>query len=267
LPFAFEAAIQVAMKTVAIIQARMTSTRLPGKILMDLAGRPMLAQQLSRLRACRKIDKLVIATTVNATDDPVAELAQREGIGCFRGSEANVLSRYLGAARESGAEIVVRLTADCPLIDDGVVDLVVGELTEHPDTCDYAANVLERTYPRGLDVEAFTFRALQECGRLARTAASREHVTLVMRQEHPELFRSRSVADSEDNSDLRWTVDTPADLELVRAIYRELDLSRVTRGYREIVAFVRAHPELTTLNRDVETWDPSKSSRKRPSQT
>ncbi|MCX6833832.1 MAG: glycosyltransferase family protein [candidate division Zixibacteria bacterium] len=244
------------MKKVAIIQARTTSTRLPGKILMDLAGRPMLAQQLGRLRQCRMLDELVIATTTNATDDPVANLARLERIGCFRGSEEDVLSRYVGAAREASADVVIRLTADCPLIDAEVVDLVVSELVLHTESCDYAGNVLERTYPRGLDVEAFSLWALEECDRYAKSASLREHVTLVIRQEKPELFRRRSVVDTEDNSDLRWTVDTQTDLDLVRAIYKGLDLPRTRRTYRDIVSFVRSHPELMAMNNGIETWDP-----------
>jgi len=246
------------MKKVAIIQARMTSTRLPGKILMDLAGRPMLAQQLGRLRQCRMLDELVIATTNNATDDPVVELARQEGIGCFRGSEEDVLSRYVGAAREAAADIVIRLTADCPLIDADVVDLVVSELVLHTESCDYAGNVLERTYPRGLDVEAFSLWALEECDQHAKSPSSREHVTLVIRQEKPELFRRRSVVDLEDNSDLRWTVDTQTDLDLVRAIYEGLDFPRAERAYREVVSFVRSHPELIAMNDGIETWDPAR---------
>jgi spore coat polysaccharide biosynthesis protein SpsF len=246
------------MKKVAIIQARMTSTRLPGKILMDLAGRPMLAQQLSRLRQCRTLDELVIATTTNTTDDPVVNLARQEGVRCFRGSEEDVLSRYVGAAREASADVVIRLTADCPLIDAEIVDLVVGELVSHAEDCDYAGNVLDRTYPRGLDVEAFSLWALEECDRHAKSAASREHVTLVIRQEKPELFRRRSVVDAEDNSDLRWTVDTQTDLDLVRAIYKALDLPRARRTYREVVSFVRSHPELLTMNEGIETWDPAR---------
>lgn len=246
------------MKKVAIIQARMTSTRFPGKILMDLAGQPMLAQQLGRLRPCQMLDELVIATTANATDDPVVKLARHEGIRYYRGSEEDVLSRYVGAAREASAEIVIRLTADCPLIDAEVVDLVVSELVSHTESCDYAGNVLQRTYPRGLDVEAFSLRALEECDRQAKSPSSREHVTLVIRQEKPELFRCRSVVDSEDNSDLRWTVDTQTDLDLVRAIYKGLDLPRTRRTYRDTVSFVRSHPELMAMNNGIETWDPAR---------
>jgi spore coat polysaccharide biosynthesis protein SpsF len=245
------------MKRVVIIQARMTSTRLPGKVLMELCGRPMLAQQIRRLRACRCVDEIMIATTVNETDDPVAELARREGVGCFRGSEHDVLARYVGAARSASADVVVRVTADCPLIDPLVTDTVINELTGHRSACDYASNVVERTYPRGLDVEAFFFDTLLRMDRLAESKSAREHVTIVPRSEHPELFLSRSVADVEDNSDLRWTVDTAADWQLVHALYEALSLGTEIVPYREMLLYVREHPEIAGLNAGVETWTPA----------
>src|SRR5438045_4192115 len=125
------------MKRVIIVQARMTSTRLPGKILMDIAGKPMLAQQIRRLKHCRCVDDIVIATTTNATDDPVVALAETEGVGWFRGSESDVLSRYMGAAREANANIIVRVTSDCPLIDPELTDQVITALEAYSTECDY----------------------------------------------------------------------------------------------------------------------------------
>lgn len=244
------------MKRVAIIQARMTSNRLPGKVLMDLGGRPMLAQQLRRLRGCEAIDEIVIATTVNATDDPVVALARREGVGWFRGSEQDVLARVAGAARQAEADVIIRVTGDCPLIDPGVTGAVIAELTGHVAECDYASNVLERSYPRGLDVEALYRDTLERIDRLARSPADREHVTLLPRSTRPELFLCRSVRDSDDNADLRWTVDTEADVELARRLYEGLALGERVAPYREVIAYVRAHPELVRLNAGVETWSP-----------
>lgn len=238
------------MKRVIIVQARMTSTRLPGKVLMDLAGRPMLAQQLARLRLCRRADEVMIATTVNATDDPVAALARAEGLRCHRGSEADVLSRYAGAAAMSEAGIVVRITADCPLIDAEETDRVIAELEDHPGT-DYASNVIERTFPRGLDAEAMTRRALDLMDRDAVSPAAREHVTQYLLAERPDRFSIRSVKDAEDNSDLRWTVDTAEDLAMARALYAALGLGERPLGYRAILAHVRAHPELAAINAGV----------------
>lgn len=243
--------------SVVIVQARMTSSRLPGKVLMDLAGRPMLAQQLSRLKQCSTVDAIVVATTTNSTDDGVVELAKQEGVAFFRGSEEDVLSRFVGAARQSHAEIVVRVTADCPLIDPSVTDKVILELINHADECDYATNVLERTYPRGLDVEALFLDTLLRIDRLARTPAEREHVTLVPRSERKKLFLCKSITDSQNNSDLRWTVDAELDLQLIRALYEALDLGTHILPYQQMLSYVRAHPHLATLNTGVETWTPA----------
>jgi len=244
------------MKRVIIMQARMTSTRLPGKVLKDLMGRPMLACQIERLRPCQCVDELMIATTTNTTDDPVIELCEAENIPWFRGSENDVLSRYVGAARQAGADVIIRITSDCPLIDSEVVDKVIRELTDNAPDCDYASNVIERSYPRGLDTEAFLRETLERCDRLAVSDQSREHVTSVIREVNPDEFICRSVTDSQDNSDLRWTVDTEADLKLVRRIYEELNLPEKQLSYPEIVAYVRSHPELAKINEGIETWDP-----------
>jgi len=244
------------MKRVIIIQSRMTSTRLPGKILMDVAGKPMLAQQLRRLKQCRAVDQIVVATTDNSADDPVVELARKEGVGWFRGSEHDVLGRYVGAAREAKADIVIRSTGDCPLIDARVTDAVIHELEIHAATADYVCNFKPRTFPRGLDVEAFFSDVLWRVDRLAQTRSAREHVTLFIHAEHPELFWQRNIADNQDNSDLRWTVDEEVDLQLVRLIYDALDLGSRAAPYEEILAYVRRRPELAGLNAGVTTWKP-----------
>src|SRR5262249_13108735 len=153
-------------KTVAIVQARTGSTRLPGKVLAQVGTRPMLAQQLRRLRDAVTLDEIVVATTTESRDDPVAEIAEAEDVRCFRGSESDVLGRYVGAARASGAEIVVRLTADCPLIDPGVVDRVTGLLVNGAGEYDYASNVVRRTFPQGLDAEALFVDTLERVDRL-----------------------------------------------------------------------------------------------------
>lgn len=245
------------MKRTVIIQARMNSTRLPGKVLLDLAGSPMLAWQIRLLKQCREVDEIVVATTKSFADEPLVQLANREEVRWFRGSDEDVLSRFVGAAREAAADVVVRVTADCPLLSPEVTDQVIRELTDHPATCDYASNVLERTYPRGLDVEAFFFDTLLRCDRLGVSALSREHVTVFPRAERPDLFMLRSVEDTEDHSDLRWTVDTERDLELVRRIYQELDLAGRLVSYAEIRAYVRANPVLANYNQGIETWTPT----------
>lgn len=236
----------------------MTSTRLPGKVLAEVVGKPMLAQQLQRLKQCRAVDEIVIATTTNLTDQPIVQLARQEGVGWFCGSDRDVLARFVGAARQAQADVVVRVTADCPLIDPLITDRVINDLTEHAAECDYASNVLERTYPRGLDIEAFFWDTLLRIDRLAQSQAAREHVTIVPRSEQPQLFLCRSVVDSQNNSDLRWTVDTEADLQLIRLLYEALDLGQHLAPYHEILAYVRTHANLSQINAHVETWDPSR---------
>ena len=235
----------------------MGSTRLPGKVLRDLVGRPMLARQIERLMACRSIDEIVIATSMDPADDPIVALATDLGIRATRGSSDDVLSRFLSAARDTRADVVVRVTADCPLIDPSTTDQVVDELTNHADTCDYASNVITRTFPRGLDAEAFFVDTLQRLDRLARTAEEREHVTVHLRSGRPGLFLLRSVEDATDNSDLRWTVDEEADFTLVERLYLELDLGRAIAPYPEVLQYVRQHPELMDLNQEIATWTPS----------
>jgi spore coat polysaccharide biosynthesis protein SpsF len=243
------------MKRVIIVQARMGATRLPGKVLKDVAGRPMLAQQIKRLRQFRAADELMIATTDLPADDAIVELARKLDVDCFRGSEADVLGRYVGAARQAQAEVIVRVTADCPLIDPEVGDRVIRELTEHADECDYASNVLRRTYPQGLDVEAMFWDTLLRLDRLSRSPADREHVTVLPRV-RPDLFLTRSVEDDQNHAGLRWTVDTEIDLQLIRTLYEVLDLGESTWSYRQILAYVQDHPELASVNADIKTWDP-----------
>jgi len=239
----------------------MTSTRLPGKVLKDVAGRPMLAQQIRRLKQCACLDDIVIASTENAADDPIVQAAAAESVGCFRGSEQDVLSRVVGAAEMARADVVVRLTADCPLIDAGVVDKVVRVLMDSASECDYASNIFERTYPRGLDAEAMFVDTLKRMDRLATSKPAREHVTVYIRSERRDLFLVRSVKDIQDNSDLRWTVDTQADLDIIREIYTQLELSNRALPYTEILAYVRAHPELISIDEEGRTWDPTKQAR------
>lgn len=232
------------MRRVVVLQARTTSTRLPGKVLMDLAGKPMIIQQLGRLKRCREVDDIVMATSTNATDDPLVAVAEAQGVRWFRGSEVDVLGRFLGAAREAQADMVIRSTADCPLIEPSVVDQVIRRLMDGVGELDYASNVVRRTYPRGLDIEAIFRDTLERVGRLGRSPDSREHVTYFVLRERPDLFLVGNVADIEDNSDLSWTVDTTRDLERVRALYSALSLGEADVAYPEIVHYARTHSEL-----------------------
>jgi spore coat polysaccharide biosynthesis protein SpsF len=234
-------------RAVAIIQARMGSSRLPGKVLADVGGATMLAQVVRRLREATRVDEIVVATSLVLDDDAVADEAARLGAGVHRGSENDVLGRYLGAAREFRAEAILRITADCPLLDPGVVDLVIEALT---DEVDYASNTHDRSFPRGLDSEALHRDTLERIARLGTSRAAREHVTAFV-MEQPALFRIVQVAAEVDDSDLRWTVDTADDLAMVRGLYEALGLDRAVRPYREVVAAVRERPELAAGNAHV----------------
>jgi spore coat polysaccharide biosynthesis protein SpsF len=230
------------------MQARTGSSRLPGKVLLEVAGEPMLAHEIRRLQRIEELDDVVVATTVDPADDPVTAVADAEGVRWFRGSEHDVLDRYYRAAEAASADVVLRVTADCPLLDPEVAGLVLSALAAQDRALDYASNVVERTYPAGLDAETLTAEALERAFRLGRSPEAREHVTWFLLRERPDLFRIGSVTDDADNSDLRWTVDSARDLELVRRLYDELGLARTPRSYREVIAYVREHPELETLN-------------------
>ena len=235
------------MRVVAIVQARMGSSRLPGKVLADLAGASMLARVVQRLRLARRVGHIVVATTSAIGDVAVLQEAERLDVSTHGGSEHDVLARYLGAARAARADAIVRVTADCPLLDPWVVDRVIEALGRDVD---YASNTHERTYPRGLDVEAMHRDTLERMARLATSRPSREHVTSFI-MEQPALFRVRQVRGAQDDSDLRWTVDTPEDLETARAIYATCSLERQVVPYERVVAAVRAKPELAASNTHV----------------
>lgn len=235
------------MRVVAIVQARMGSTRLPGKVLAPIAGASMLARVIGRLRQAEHVHHVMVATSTAADDRAVVAEAERLEAGVHCGSQTDVLDRYLGAARAAHADVVVRVTADCPLLDAGVVDRVIAALGRDVD---YASNTHARTYPRGLDVEALHRDTLERIARLGTSPAAREHVTAFV-MEQPALFQVRQVIAGRDDSDLRWTVDTPDDIAMVRALYDELDLARTPLPYASVVAAVRARPELAQRNAHV----------------
>jgi spore coat polysaccharide biosynthesis protein SpsF len=241
------------VRRVAIIQARMTSVRLPGKVLMDIAGRPMLEHVIARTRRCEELDEVVVATSVNVDDDPVVGLCRKLDVSYHRGSELDVLSRYIGAAESSNADLVVRITADCPLIDPAVADSVIRVASRSAGDCDYASNTVERTFPRGLDTEALFADVLKRTGRLATSEPAREHVTWFIYKERPDLFIRQDVLDAVDNSDLRWTVDTEEDLAMVRALYSAADTDML--AYGQLIEIVRRDPRLLTINSHIRQKD------------
>jgi spore coat polysaccharide biosynthesis protein SpsF len=229
----------------------MTSSRLPGKVLMPLLGRPMLGQQLDRLRRCRSLDAIMIATTDRPTDDPVVAFCEREGVPSHRGSEHDVLSRFAGAAQQASADVVLRATADCPLIDPGVVDACVERFLDPSSSFDYVSNCIVRTFPRGMDTEVFTRAALDAANREATDPSDREHVTPFLYR-HPERFQLGSYTRDTDESRYRLTVDTQADFDLIDAIFRELLGHGRPMELLDILALLRARPDLVALNAHVE---------------
>lgn len=234
------------MRVLAILQARMSSRRLPGKVLRPILGRPMLALQLERLRRCRRIDRLIVATSTGASDEPIAALCEREGTGCFRGSLEDVLDRYYQAARPHRPAQVVRLTADCPLADPGIIDRVIGFHLE--GGYDFTSNSRMRTFPVGLDVSVFRRTLLEQAWRDAKLPAEREHVTLYMKS-HPERYRLGDFRDAQDRSALRWTVDEPADLQFVTAVYERLYPANPRFDAQDVHRLLAREPGLAEINR------------------
>jgi spore coat polysaccharide biosynthesis protein SpsF len=239
------------MRVVAIIQARMGSTRLPGKVLMDIAGETMLARVVNRVRRATRIDETAVATTVSGKDEPIVSECRRLGVACFRGSEEDVLDRYYQTALTHKAEAVVRITSDCPLIDPEVIDTVIEAFLTHKP--DYASNCLERSYPRGLDTEVMSVEALTHAWRESKKPYQRVHVTSYI-YENPELFRTISIKADADYRHQRWTVDTPEDLTFVRTIYARLG-SKDTFSWRDVVKTLDLEPQLGGVNRHIRQKD------------
>jgi spore coat polysaccharide biosynthesis protein SpsF len=235
------------MNTLAIIQARMGSTRLPGKVLLDLGGATVLARVVRRLERSQQITKVVVATTTAPGDEAIVLECERLHVLSFRGSECDVLDRYYQTTRLYPAEAVVRITSDCPLIDPALVDETIRVFRD--ERADYASDVLPRTYPRGLDSEVFTSAALDRAWRDAHEPYEREHVTAYL-YEHPEIFRLASARGDVDYSHYRWTLDTPEDLSLLRAIYSRFD-NRDDFRWQDVIALMEREPELAELNSQV----------------
>ena len=238
------------MNIVAIIQARMNSTRLPGKVLKKILGKPMLQLGLERVLQAKTIDKIVIATSTKKADYSIIRLARQLSVPSFRGSETDVLSRYYQAAQKYHAGVIVRLTSDCPLIDPSIIDQLVS--TFNKGKFDYVSNVHQRSFPRGMDVEVFSFKALSMTWKKARSAYNREHVTPYM-YSHPRQFKIKSVIAPPQlkHPHLRLTVDEPADLTLIRKIYQALYPQNPKFNLQDVINFLIAHPKVVTINQPV----------------
>ncbi len=225
----------------------MGSTRLPGKVLLDLSGVTVLARVVERLRRARLIGELVVATTTSPSDDVIVHACECLGVQTFRGDEEDVLDRYYRAALDFNAEGVVRVTSDCPLIDPEITDMVIQVFLERRP--DYASNTVQKTYPRGLDTEVVAFAALERAWRQAEQPYQRSHVTAYI-YENPTQFKIVPVAGQTDYSWQRWTLDTPEDLKFIRTVYGLLE-NNGGFGWHDVLALMERHPELLEINSHV----------------
>lgn len=241
---------------VCIVQARMGSTRLPGKVLKKICGKTVLEHDIDRLKKIKNIDKIVIATTTLERDNFIVEEAKRLNIYYFRGSEEDVLSRYYYAAKENNANIIVRVTSDCPLIDSEVTEKIIQYYLDNDTKYDYVSNTIYRTYPRGLDTEVFSFKALEKAFNEAENLRDIEHVTPYI-WDNSSIFKLAQYKNEIDYSDLRWTLDTEEDFQLISSIYDKLyskkgnqfDMSDILNLYKE-------YPELIKINEDINQKEP-----------
>ena len=235
------------MTTLAVLQARMTSSRLPGKVMTPLLGEPMVARQIERIRRSQRLDGLVLATSTDASDDRLAELADALSIPVVRGPLDDVLARYVLAIEQYEPDAVVRLTADCPLTSPSVIDAVIDQFAS--SDVDYCSNTLTPTFPDGLDAEVVRAEVLLDVAGISDDAAEREHVTLGVYR-RPERYRVSNHAGARDLSSLRWTVDTPDDLAFVTSVYEALYQANPAFDLPDVLALLEREPGLSRTTAD-----------------
>jgi spore coat polysaccharide biosynthesis protein SpsF len=235
-------------KVIAIVQARMGSTRLPGKVMCDLIGKPMIVHEIERVLRSECIGSVVIATTQLPADDVIVQLCKDRAWNYYRGDEQDVLDRYYHAAKKFGADVIVRLTADCPLIEPSVIDLVIKQFCLNYPHIDYASNVFpQRTFPLGLDTEIMTMEALEKSWKYETNSALREHVTQHI-VKNPENFHISGITNKQDFSGLRWTVDTKEDFLFVREVYSFFGHNQFS--WTDVLDLIKAKPELSLINKN-----------------
>jgi spore coat polysaccharide biosynthesis protein SpsF len=235
------------LKVAAIIQARMNSTRLPGKILYKVLDTTLLAFQIERVRCATLIDEIIIATTTNPVDEPIVDLCRKLGVAYYRGSELDVLTRYYETATVFKADVIVRLTSDCPVIDPFTVDRVISHYLFQSANLDYVSNILKRSYPRGMDTEVFSIKALRIAQHQATQMHDREHVTPYIFT-NPERFRLGSIEYLSNESHHRWTVDTIEDFQLISMIIETLYPSKPNFTLEDMLVLLKEHPEWSKIN-------------------
>lgn len=239
------------MKTIAMIQARMGSSRLPGKVMMDIEGKSMLVRVIERVQLAKSINGLWVLTTDTEKDEEIVRECEDHDVETYRGSEEDVLDRYFQAAKKIHADTIVRITADCPLIDPDIIDQSIKAFTDH--CADYVSNVLERTFPRGLDTEVMSLRVLEKAWKEAKQPYERSHVTIYMIKQ-PKLFRHHSIKHHRDLSSLRWTVDVQEDLDFIREVYKRLAAEKDFRWLR-VVELLEKEPQLRRINEKIQQKD------------
>jgi spore coat polysaccharide biosynthesis protein SpsF len=244
------------LRTVAIVQARMTSTRLPGKVLLPILGQPMLALQIERMRRAQLVDLIVVATTINAFDEPIVDFCKQHALPCFRGSEDDVLSRYAQAAIVYEADAIMRITSDCPLIEPALMNQAVSNFAQAQGQLDYISNMLKPTFPYGLAVEIFSREALRQAQACAVQPAEREHVTPYIYR-HPEQFRLQNISYSADLSHHRWTVDTPEDFDLVSKIFSVLYPNNPQFNMQDVLNLLEENVAWPSINQHVKQKIPN----------
>jgi spore coat polysaccharide biosynthesis protein SpsF len=239
------------MTTAITIQARMGSTRLPGKVLKEAAGQPLLSHMVERLKLVPNIDKIIIATTDKATDDPIVELAKSVDVDFYRGSEDDVLSRVLEAAQHHGIDLIVETTGDCPLIDPETIHQIIE--TYHGSDVDYVSNVIERSYPIGMDTQVFATDILADVAKRTDDPQDHEHVSLFI-YHHPEIYRLKNVLASPELTapDWRLTLDTPEDYTLIKTVFEALYPDNPAFSLADMFALFKDRPELLEINSHVQ---------------
>lgn len=238
------------MKIIATIEARMTSSRLPGKVLLQAVGKPMLEHLINRLRAVPSLDGIVLATTVNSTDNVLEEFARQVGIGCYRGSEDDVMSRVIGAAESAGAEVVVEITGDCPIIDPQIVEQTIRMFLGN--NADYVSNSIIRSYPDGMDTQVFKLKTLQKSASITNDPLDHEHVTLHMCK-NPDIFSQvHLIAPPELHwPELGLTLDEPADYELIKNIIDFFGSEQPFFSCLDVIKLLKEKSEWVKINKSV----------------
>lgn len=237
-------------KIVVTVEARMTSNRLPGKIMMPLAGKPAIERFIERIKTSRYLDEIVVATTVNKADEAIVKLAKKMGVKCFRGSENDVLARVLGAAKSVSADIIVELTGDCPLISGDLIDRSIEEF--FAKEVDYSSNIVKRSYPDGFDVQVFSVKILAEVDKLTNDPIDRVHVSYYI-YNHPERFKLHNWQAEPENywPDIRLTLDEKADYELLNIIFEKLLPKKANFSVSDVTKLLKNNPELLKINKYV----------------